>query len=154
MAKRDDIQAYNQIAHLLIDAGADYRRAADSAADPAAGEIINGVIAERRRLLDEMRARVRAMGGAPIRERGPEHPWMVKVRQMFSSRPKAAIDEVERGEDHLRDALRRLMRHEAISAEARAFFGVTLDQLLLGHDKVAALKRREDAKPPADTAKA
>jgi uncharacterized protein (TIGR02284 family) len=152
MAKRDDITALNHISQVLIDAGGVYQRAEAMADDPNAKGVIGGVIEERRKMLVEMRERVRAMGGKPVREGsalGGGHSVFMKLRSFFERDTKVAAAEVDRGEDFLRDEIRKAMRNDKLSAETRAFFGVALDDLVRGHDKVSRLKLREEVRDAA-----
>lgn len=148
MAKREDINALNHISQILMDAGDVYQRAEHLTDDPNAKAVIGAVREERRKMLVEMRERVRAMGGKPVRDgstRGAGHGIFMKVRSWFERDTKTAAAEVDRGEDFLRDEIRKAMRNDKLSSDTRAFFGVALDDLVRGHEKVSRLKHTEEA---------
>jgi uncharacterized protein (TIGR02284 family) len=138
-----DIPALNHIIAILIDATRLYRRAVQLAGG-AAAEPIQRTLDGRQRLMADMQARVRALGGKPSGDGsmlGAAHKAFLNVRSVFDRDLNAALAEVERGEDYLATELRKCMRREDVSADTRAFFGVALDRVISGEELPEAVQR-------------
>lgn len=140
---RADCEALNTIASLLIDEVTLGTRAAERASDSAARARLESTLAERRRLLADVQARVRTLRCKPTHK----GTLMGAAQKALTGlRPDTALHQVERDERHVRDAIRKCMRRENLTAETRAFLGVALDRLVTSDSaaapgsKIAALE--------------
>ncbi|MCX7357497.1 MAG: PA2169 family four-helix-bundle protein [Alphaproteobacteria bacterium] len=133
MATRDDIACLNRLANILVDARRLYARAARIADDPDVVERIDRTMAEREKLLTEIRSLIISLHGAD-RDNGTflgaAHKAFLNVRSLFDRDERAALGEVLRGERYLCDEIRKAMRDDELSAEVRAFLGLALDRIV------------------------
>jgi len=104
---------------------------------------------ERRGVIEELRAEVRRLGGDP--EDGGT--FLGKVHQRFldlkaaiaGHDEKAIIDEVERGEDYLKEKFETALNSGYLSGETRAIVERANQSVRSGHDQVSALKHGLEA---------
>ncbi|MGQ0531893.1 MAG: PA2169 family four-helix-bundle protein [Caulobacteraceae bacterium] len=150
---REDIAKLNHIATILIDARRLYIRAANLADETDARARIERTIEERSQLLADTQQMVRSLRGKPAHEGsllGGAHKTFLDVRAMFDRDVKAALAEVDRGENYLRDEIRNAMRDADLSAETRAFLGVALDRLVSGEQRIEGKLEEAEHMPPAN----
>jgi uncharacterized protein (TIGR02284 family) len=149
-----DIAALNHIASILIDARRLYHRAAHLADNVDARNRIERTIDERDHLLADVQQMVRSLRGDPAHEGsllGAAHKAFLDVRAMFDRDVKAALAEVDRGENYLRDEIRKAMRRDDLGAETRAFLGVALDRIVSGEQRIEGkIEEIEHMPPPRD----
>lgn len=147
-----DIPALNHLAAILIDARRLYTRAIDLAKEPDAASKIQITLGERSALLQDIQARVQQLGGLATAEGsmlGVAHKAFMNVRSVFDRDLKVALEEVERGEKYFRDEVRKAMRREDVSADTRAFLGVTLDRAVTGEMRIEGKVEQVQSEPPA-----
>ena len=136
---RADLACLKHLAAMLIDARKVYARAARIADDADVVDRIERTMAERDRLLREIRGRIEDLRGAAPHEGsmlGAAHKAFLDVRAIFDRDEKAALAEVQRGEKYLRDEIRKAIRNHALSAETRAFLGLALDRIVNGEMRI------------------
>ena len=141
-----DISVLNHIATILTDAQRLYHRAARLAADDRdAVNRIELTLGERSMLLSTIQDRVQKLGEAPKASGtmfGAAQMAFFDVRSVFDRDAKAALADVSRGENYLREELRKAIRRNDVSAETRAFLGVALDRVTSGEMRITG-KREE-----------
>ena len=89
--------------------------------------------------------RVRRLGDEPRTDGsalGAGHLAFMKLRAAVQEDAKAAIGEVERGEDYLRDEIRKQVRNDEVSPEVRTFLSHALDEVDPGHERISSLKHQ------------
>jgi uncharacterized protein (TIGR02284 family) len=72
---------------------------------------------------------------------GAGHKAFLNARSAVGDDTKAAIEEVERGEDYLRDEIRKRLDEKDLTPDARNFLTAVLPRIKPGHDRISALKR-------------
>lgn len=149
---RADIACLNRLATILVDARRLYARAARIADDdPAVVDRIERTMAERDRLLTEIRSLIVSLRGEPGNDGsmlGAAHMAFLDVRAMFDRDATAALAEVQRGEKYLRDEIRKAMRRDDVSAETRAFLGLLLDGVVSGETRMAGKREEIERRAP------
>jgi uncharacterized protein (TIGR02284 family) len=149
-----DIACLNRLASILVDARRLYARAARIADDAEVVDRIERTMADRERLLTEIRSLIVSLRGAPNGEGsmlGAAHIAFLDVRAMFDRDTKAALAEVQRGEKYLREEIRKAIRNDALSAEVRAFLGLALDRIVNGEMRIEGkLEEIEHLAQPRD----
>lgn len=139
MATHHDTACLNRLANILVDARRLYARAARIADDPDVVERIDRTMAEREKLLTEIRSLIIRLHGSD-REAGTflgaAHKAFLNVRAVFNNDARAALEEVLRGERYLCDEIRKAIRNDNLSAEVRAFLGLALDRIVSGEMRI------------------
>jgi len=72
---------------------------------------------------------------------GAGHKAFMELRAVAQNDTHAAVSEVERGEDFLRDEIRKRLDEKELSASVRDFLTQTLATIKPGHRKMSDLKR-------------
>lgn len=137
---RADVAALNHLATILIDGRKLYARAARLAdGDDDTVARIERTLGERASMLTEVQRRVHDLQGCAQNDGsflGAARKAFLDVRALFDDDVEAALADVERGEDYLRDEIRKCMRHDELGAETRAFLGVLLDRIVNGEMRI------------------
>jgi uncharacterized protein (TIGR02284 family) len=104
---------------------------------------------ERRGVIEELRAEVRRLGGDPEDGGtflGKVHQRFLDLKAAIAGRDeKAIVDEVERGEDYLKEKFETALNSGYLSGETRAIVERANQSVRSGHDQVSALKHGLEA---------
>src|SRR3982751_6497668 len=108
MAEHDEeITTLNTLIATLIDSITGYEDAASNSEAGRFQQIFRERAGERQRVVEELRAEVRRLGGNPEDDgsfMGKTHQRFLDLKSAITGRDeKAIIDEVERGEDYLKE---------------------------------------------------
>lgn len=152
MAFHHDIACLNRLANILVDARRLYARAARIADDPDVVERIDRTMAEREKLLTDIRSLIISLYGAGERNNGTflgaAHKAFLNVRSLFDQDERASLGEVLRGERYLCDEIRKAIRNDELSADVRAFLGLALDRIVNAEMRIEGkLEEVEHARP-------
>jgi uncharacterized protein (TIGR02284 family) len=142
--QHEDISVLNELTSLCLDSARGYREAATQGKDSTLAETFESRAAERDRVASELQEEVRSMGGTPAEHgtiAGSAHRVMLDVRTMLGDNAKAAIDEVERGEDVIKGRFEKAMSRDDISMPVKTLISRCYSSIREGHDEMAALKR-------------
>ncbi|MBC7767209.1 MAG: DUF2383 domain-containing protein [Phycisphaerales bacterium] len=123
-----DARALAPIASILVDQVRLYGRAAELAEDYTSSSTIASLRNDRQALLSEVERKLDAMGideDAHGTLLGASHKAFLDARSAIGDDTKAAIDEVERGEEYLRDEIEKRLEDVGIGAETRTFSPVS-----------------------------
>ena len=147
-AARHDVHVLNSLIETTIDSVDGYERAAREAKNPEFRRIFEERAFERRRVIDELRQEVTRMGGE-VEEDGSilakAHRSFLKIRDAVAGGDdKQVIDEVERGEDFIKNKYEMAMRDEELTMPARETVTRAYDSVKTGHDQMSALKHGLD----------
>lgn len=139
-----DAAALAPIASILKDQVRLYGRAAELAAGTDCAAAIAQVQSERQTLLSEFERELHQLGvdnethGTLL---GAGHKAFLDARAAVGDDTKTAIEEVERGEDYLRDEVRKRATGQELSSARRSFLSDVLTRIKPGHDRISSLKR-------------
>ena len=147
-AARHDVHILNSLIETTIDSVDGYERAAREAKNPEFRLIFEERAFERRQVIDELRQEVTRMGGE-VEDDGSvlakAHRSFLKIRDAVAGGDdKQVIDEVERGEDFIKNKYEVAMRDEELTAPARQTVTRAFDSVKSGHDQMSAPKHGLD----------
>ena len=147
-AARHDVHVLNSLIETTIDSVDGYERAAREARNPEFRRIFEERAFERRRVIDDLRQEVTRMGGE-VEDDGSvlakAHRSFLKIRDAVAGGDdKQVIDEVERGEDFIKNKYEMAMRDEELTMPARETVTRAYDSVKSGHDQMSALKHGLD----------
>ncbi|WP_445143445.1 PA2169 family four-helix-bundle protein [Dyella sp. Tek66A03] len=139
-----DIKVLNCLIESTLDSSEGYREAADQTKDVMIAELFKRWSVERRRVVAELRNAVRELGGEPEDDGtvlASAHRVFLDLRAHMDKTDKAVVDEVGRGEDHLKSKYEEALRDErlgphALSVARKAFVSVTT-----GQDEIRELQK-------------
>ena len=143
--RQDEITTLNTLITTLIDSVTGFE---DSAANIEGSSRLQQLFreraSERRQVVEELRGEVRRLGGNPEDDGsflGKAHQRFLDLKSVVTGRDEQAIiNEVERGEDYLKDKFETALNSGALSGESRAVVERAYQSVRSGHDQVSALK--------------
>jgi uncharacterized protein (TIGR02284 family) len=126
-----------------------YRDAADNAEGSQFQTLFRDNAAERQQAASELKAEVRRLGGDPDDDGsvlGKTHQRFLDLKAAVMGRDdKAIINEVERGEDYLKEKFETALADDSLSGESRAVIERVFQSVRKGHDQISSLKHSLEA---------
>jgi len=146
----DEITVLNTLTATLFDSVTGFE---DAAANIEGGNRLQQLFreraTERRQVVEDLRAEVRRLGGNPEDDGsflGKAHQRFLDLKSVVTGRDEQAIiNEVERGEDYLKEKFETALNSGTLSGESRAVVERAYQSVRSGHDQVSALKHGLEA---------
>jgi uncharacterized protein (TIGR02284 family) len=140
----DTISTLNTLIATTIDSITGYEDSAQNIDSERLREIFRQRADERQRVVEELRSEVRRLGGDP--EEGGS--FMGKAHQRFEDLKaavtgrdeKAIINEVERGEDYLKEKFQAALQSGDLKGESHDIVERCYQSVKSGHDQISELK--------------
>ena len=149
IGKTDEITTLNTLTTTLIDSVNGYRDAAENSESGRFQELFRTNADERSRVVEELRAEVRRLGGDPEDDAstlGQMHQrWLDLKAAVTGHDDKAIINEVERGEDYLKGKFTAALESGHLAGDSRAAVERAYQSVLKGHDQMSAIKHGLEA---------
>jgi uncharacterized protein (TIGR02284 family) len=145
MAERnDEISTLNTLIATTIDSITGYEDSAANIDNERFREIFRERASERQRIVEDLRAEVRRLGGDPEDGgsfMGKAHQRFEDLKAAITGRDeKAIINEVERGEDYLKAKFEAALNEGTLSGDTRAAVERAYQSVRAGHDQISHLK--------------
>ena len=148
MDNQDQTGTLNTLTATLIDSVNGYRDAAENAESDRFQQIFRERADERSRLVEDLRSEVRRLGGNPEDDgsfMGKTHQRFVDLKAAITGRDEQAIiNEVERGEDYLKEKFEAALNGE-LTGESRQVVERVYQSVRAGHDQMSQLKHGLEA---------
>ena len=140
----DEISTLNTLIATTIDSVTGYENSAKDIDNQRFAEIFRERANERQQVVEQLRAEVRRLGGNPE----DDGSFMGKTHQRFEDMKaaitgqdeKAIINEVERGEDYLKEKFETALNGDTMSGESRSVVERCYQSVRSGHDQMSQLK--------------
>ncbi|HET6805125.1 MAG TPA: PA2169 family four-helix-bundle protein [Frateuria sp.] len=138
-----DIRVLNDLIETTIDSAEGYAEAARETPSPRYSVTFHERASERRLVATRLQQKVEELGGTPE----DEGSVLASAHRMFTNLRKslhddtAVIDEVERGEDHIKHKFEDALDDDDVSPPTRALIADTFRSVRAGHDQMRGLKR-------------
>ena len=133
----------------LIDSVNGYKDAAENAEGTKFQELFRRNADERSRIVEELRAEISRLGGnAPDDGSflGATHQRFLDLKAAVTGRDdKAIINEVERGEDYLKEKFEAALNATDVAPETRSIIERAYQSVRQGHDQISSLKHGLEA---------
>jgi uncharacterized protein (TIGR02284 family) len=145
MAHTDnDIRTLNSLIATTLDSVDGYTEAAKDAKNPRFADMFTSRAKERRQVASDLQAAVVRMGGDAEDDGtilASAHRTFIDLKSAVTgSDDTAIINEVERGEDHIKAKFEDAMGETDLSSEARTAIASAWDSVKSGHDQMRDLK--------------
>lgn len=144
MAQDHDIAVLNSLITTTIDSANGFERSSQDADLPRFADMFREFSTERRKLVGRLQERVRALGGTPNDDgslTADLHRRWVDLRDAISrGGDQEIIEEVERGEDYLKEKYDTALADAELSPETLAVIREAYQSVRAGHDRASALK--------------
>jgi uncharacterized protein (TIGR02284 family) len=144
-----DVTVLNSLIATTIDSIDGYAESAKDSESSRFAQMFNDRAAERRQVLTRLQAEVGRLGGNPEDDGtalAAAHRGFVNLKSAVTGQDdKAVINEVERGEDHIKAKFEEALREDDLSPETRAVIQECFASVKQGHDQMSALKHSMEA---------
>ena len=150
MAERqDEISTLNTLIATTIDSINGYEDAASHSEAGRFQQIFRERATERQKIVGELRAEVRRLGGEPETGgsfMGRTHQAWLDLKSAITGRDdKAIVNEVERGEDFIKEKFETALSSGDLSGDTRSVVERCYQSVRAGHDQVSQLKHGMEA---------
>jgi uncharacterized protein (TIGR02284 family) len=138
------ISTLNTLIATTIDSVTGYEDSAQNIHDERLREMFRSRADERQRIVEELRSEVRRLGGDPEDGgsfMGKAHQRFEDLKAAITGRDeKAIINEVERGEDYLKEKWQAALQSGDLNGESHDIVERCYQSVKAGHDQVSQLK--------------
>jgi uncharacterized protein (TIGR02284 family) len=149
----DGLSLLKTLADTLADSVNGYRDAAQHVESGEFREMFTQMADDRSNALSDLQAEVSRRGGEADRDGstlGSLHQRWLDLKASLTGRDdKAVINEVERGEDYLKEKFETALGSESLDADSRAVVERAYGSVREGHDRVRDLKHALEGQPDA-----
>jgi uncharacterized protein (TIGR02284 family) len=140
-----DIRILNSLIATTIDSINGYSESAQTAESSRFAQIFNERASERRQALTRLQAEVGRLGGNPEDDGttlAAAHRGFLNLKAAVTGRDdQAIINEVERGEDHIKAKFEDALADADLSVSAKAVVQEAYASVRRGHDQMRDLKQ-------------
>src|SRR3954453_9622881 len=138
------ISTLNTLIATTIDSITGYEDSAQNIDNERFREIFRQRASERQQVVEQLRAEVRRLGGDPEDGGsflGKAHQRFEDLKAAVTGRDeKSIINEVERGEDYLKEKLQAALQSGSLRGESHGLVERCYQSIKSGHDQMSALK--------------
>ncbi len=139
-----DITVLNTLITTTIDSANGFENSAEDASAQRFEQMFREMGRERREVTGRLQQRVRELGGDPADDgslKADVHRRWQDLKNSFSDGDdKAVIDEVERGEDYIKNKYEMAMEDDKLTPETRTLISDCYQSVRKGHDRASQLK--------------
>jgi uncharacterized protein (TIGR02284 family) len=140
----DEISTLNTLIATTIDSITGYENSAKDIDNERFAEIFRQRANERQQVVEDLRSEVRRLGGNPEDDGsflGKTHQRFEDLKAAITGQDeKAIINEVERGEDYLKEKFETALNSDTLSGESRSVVERCYQSVRSGHDQMSQLK--------------
>ena len=149
MDNQDQVSTLNTLIATLIDSVTGYEDAASNSEAGRFAQMFRDRANERQLCVEDLRAEVRRLGGNAEDDgsfMGKTHQRFLDLKAAITGRDEQAIiNEVERGEDYLKEKFETALNSGTLSGDSRAVVERAYQSVRSGHDQISQLKHGMEA---------
>jgi len=138
------VDVLNGLIKTTLDSVGGYRDAAENADRSQYKAMFSQRVGRREQLAHELQQEVRALGGDPQTEQGilgKAHNRFLDLKNALTGGDdKSVIDEVERGEDHIKEKFQNALEDEDLPANVRTIVSRAYQNVKADHDEISRIK--------------
>lgn len=139
-----EIHVLNSLIKTTLDSQKGFLDAAGSADNTHFAPYFAEFAQDRSQVAVSLQEVVSRLGGKPEEDGsflGAAHRTFMNLEEKFTNQDdKAIVDEVERGEDYIKEKFEEAMADTDLSAETRSVIETSFASIRAGHDRVSSLK--------------
>jgi uncharacterized protein (TIGR02284 family) len=144
MDNTHDTTVLNTLIATTLDSMKGYRESAEDSTDSTHQQFFREMSEERSRVASDLQQQVRSLGGDPELESstaGAAHRGWVNLKAAITGRDEQAIvNEVERGEDYIKEKFEAALKDDELSPAARGAIEKAFESIRKGHDRASQMK--------------
>jgi uncharacterized protein (TIGR02284 family) len=148
MSTNTDTSKLDDLITTTLDSVRGFEESAQNAPDGRFTSFFREMASERREVVSQLQAHSRSLGGSPTEQGSVAaaiHRRWEDLRAALGGGDKAVIQEVERGEDYLKQEYERAMNDTNVSEATRAVITTAYASVRRGHDRARDLKHQVEA---------
>ena len=149
----ETITTLNTLIATTIDSVTGYEDSAKNIENERFREIFRGRADERQQVVEELRSEVRRLGGDPEESGsflGKAHQRFEDLKAVVTGRDEQAIiNEVERGEDYLKEKWQAALQSGNLNGESHDLVERCYQSVKAGHDQISQLKHAMEGQASA-----
>ena len=142
--RQDEISTLNSLISTTIDSITGYEDAASNSEAGRFQQMFRDRANERQRVVEDLRSEVRRLGGEPEEGgsfMGKTHQRWLDLKAAVTGRDdQAIINEVERGEDYLKEKFEEALDGDNLTGDSRSAVERCYQSVRAGHDQISQLK--------------
>ncbi len=145
MSTNTDTSKLDDLITTTLDSIRGYENRAEDAPNGQFTSFFREMAQDRQQVVSQLQAHSRSLGGSPTEQgsvAGTLHRAWEGLRASLGGGDKAVIQEVERGEDYLKEEFERAMNDTNVSESTRAVISQAYESVRRGHDRARDLKRQ------------
>ena len=150
IGKSDDLSTLKTLTSTLNDSINGYRESAERVESPEFRQMFTDFAQRREQAAAEIKAEVRRLGGDPDEDGstlgGLHQAWLDLKAAITGRDDKEIINEVERGEDYLKDKFETALASDNLGPESRAVVERAYQSVREGHDTMSQIKHSLEAR--------
>ena len=143
-SNQHDIHVLNSLIKTTLDSRKGFLDAAEHAENTHFASFFADFAERRSQAAATLQAEVRRLGGNPEDDSSflaAAHRTFMNLKEMFASRDdRAIVEEVERGEDYIKDKFETALSDNELSPTARSVVEQAYQSVREGHDRARELK--------------
>jgi uncharacterized protein (TIGR02284 family) len=144
MENSHDVKTLNSLIETTLDSADGYAEAAKDAKSQSLISLFTQRSTERKQVASTLQQRVLLLGAEPEKDGtvlASAHRMFVNLRTTVTSNDnKAVVDEVERGEDHIKAKFEDAMKDKDVSPDTKAVITDVYTSVRNGHDQMRDIK--------------
>ena len=145
MENSHDIKTLNSLIETTLDSADGYAEAAKDAKSQSLISLFRERSTELKQVASTLQQRVLMLGAEPEKDGtvlASAHRMFVNLRTSLTSNDnKAVVDEVERGEDHIKAKFEDAMKDKDVSPDTKAVISDVYVSVRNGHDQMRDIKK-------------
>jgi uncharacterized protein (TIGR02284 family) len=143
-SREHDVDLLNTLIATTLDSVKGFQESAEDTKNPSHEQFFREMSQERSQVASELQAHVRSLGGDPRTESstaGAAHRTWVNLKSAITGGDeKAVVNEVENGEDYIKNKFETAISDDKISPETRGLLEKAMISIRKGHDRASAMK--------------
>src|SRR5947209_4572375 len=139
------IDLLNDLVATTLDSADGYQEAAEAAKNPHFKSLFEKRAIQRRHMTAELKIEVRNLGGKPEDDGtilAAAHRMFLSLKSSLGGDDQSVVDEVERGEDHIKAKFEAALKDENLPAPIKATLARAYASIEGDHDQMRDLKRQ------------
>lgn len=142
-SEKRDVHALNSVIETTIDSMLGYVEAANKSRRSEFRILFDEHAVERQRMVTRLQEQVRQLDGVPVDEgtfTASMHRFFVDLKAALTKGDRAVINEVERGEGHIKAKYQECLEENHLSAPTRQLLQECYQMILAAHDQMSSIK--------------
>ena len=145
MSTNTDTSKLDDLITTTLDSVRGFEESAENAPDGRFTPFFREMAQERREVVSQLQGHSRSLGGSPTEQGSVAaalHRRWEDLRAALGGGDTAVIQEVERGEDYLKEEYERALNDTNVSEATRAVIQAAYTSVRRGHDRARDLKQQ------------